>query len=76
MSTVTLPEPAEEPYHVFGIRMKWFVVAQIGLAGTFSGLTSSIYFPCLKTITKVINPCSREISFGARRPLLISRNKL
>lgn len=46
-------KPADEPYHVFGNRMKWVVVAQIGVAGTFSGLSSNIYFPCLKTITKV-----------------------
>lgn len=44
---------ADDPYHVFGNRMKWVVVAQIGAAGTFSGLSSNIYFPCLKTITKV-----------------------
>lgn len=44
---------ADEPYHVFGNHMKWVVVAQIGVAGTFSGLSSNIYFPCLKTITKV-----------------------
>ena len=51
--TATPPAAADEPYHVFGARMKWLVVVQIGVAGTFSGLTSSIYFPCLKTITKV-----------------------
>ncbi|POS71359.1 major facilitator superfamily transporter [Diaporthe helianthi] len=36
---------AGEPYHVFGKRMKYVMVALIGVAGTFSGLTSSIYFP-------------------------------
>lgn len=52
--STTIPEAvADEPYHVFGNRMKWVVVAQIGVAGTFSGLSSNIYFPCLKTITKV-----------------------
>lgn len=53
VSTTTPQEVADEPYHVFGNRMKWVVVAQIGVAGTFSGLSSNIYFPCLKTITKV-----------------------
>lgn len=52
--TTTPQEVADEPYHVFGNRMKWVVVAQIGVAGTFSGLSSNIYFPCLQNITKVI----------------------
>ncbi|KAK7698727.1 hypothetical protein SLS64_012207 [Diaporthe eres] len=54
LSTTTPQEVADEPYHVFGNRMKWVVVAQIGVAGTFSGLSSNIYFPCLKTITKLV----------------------
>lgn len=53
VSTTTPQALADEPYHVFGNRMKWAVVAQIGVAGTFSGLSSNIYFPCLKTITEV-----------------------
>lgn len=53
LSTTTPQADADEPYHVFGNRMKWAVVAQIGVAGTFSGLSSNIYFPCLKTITEV-----------------------
>lgn len=53
ISTATPQAGLDEPYHVFGNRMKWIVVAQIGVAGTFSGLSSNIYFPCLKTITKV-----------------------
>lgn len=52
-STTRLPAAVDEPYHVFGKHMKWAVVIQIGVAGTFSGLSSNIYFPCLKTITKV-----------------------
>ncbi|KAK2606852.1 hypothetical protein N8I77_005576 [Diaporthe amygdali] len=43
---------AVEPYHVFGTRKKWAVVGLIGLAGTFSGLSSNIYFPCLNSIEK------------------------
>ncbi|KAG6359713.1 hypothetical protein INS49_010765 [Diaporthe citri] len=54
ISTTTPQAGADEPYHVFGNRMKWVLVAQIGVAGTFSGLSSNIYFPCLKTITELI----------------------
>lgn len=53
-ATSKLAAAVDEPYHVFGNRKKWLVVVQIGVAGTFSGLTSSIYFPCLHSIKKVI----------------------
>lgn len=53
LAATTPQAGADEPYHVFGIRMKWVIVAQIGVAGMFSGLSSNIYFPCLKTITQV-----------------------
>lgn len=44
---------AEEPYHVFTPRQRWFVVVIIGAAGLFSGLSSNIYFPALDAIAKV-----------------------
>lgn len=43
----------EESYHVFTSRQRWFVVAIIGAAGLFSGLSSNIYFPALDAIAKV-----------------------
>lgn len=52
---------ADEPYHVFGKHVKYLTVILISVAGNFSGLSSSTYFPALKTITKVtiwLNPVS------------------
>ena len=43
----------EEVYHVFNKREKWSVVAMIGVAGLFSGLSSNIFFPSLDAISKV-----------------------
>jgi len=43
----------EEVYHVFERREKWSVVAMIGVAGLFSGLSSNIFFPSLDAISKV-----------------------
>lgn len=43
----------EEVYHVFAQREKWSVVAMIGVAGLFSGLSSNIFFPSLDAISKV-----------------------
>ena len=43
----------EEVYHIFEKREKWGVVAMIGVAGLFSGLSSNIYFPSLDAIAKV-----------------------
>jgi hypothetical protein len=43
----------EEPYHVFSRGQKWLLVAIIGVAGLFSGLSSNIYFPSLDAIAKV-----------------------
>jgi hypothetical protein len=42
----------EEEYHVFSKSEKWSVVAMIGIAGLFSGLSSNIYFPALDAIAK------------------------
>lgn len=44
------PEPL---YHVFSRKQKWMVVAMIGVAGLFSGLSSNIYFPALDAIATV-----------------------
>lgn len=49
-----VPEP---PYHIFSNKEKWTVVAMIGVAGLFSGLSSNIYFPALDAIAKVCQTC-------------------
>lgn len=43
----------EEVYHVYEKREKWSIVAMIGVAGLFSGLSSNIFFPSLDAISKV-----------------------
>lgn len=43
----------EERYHVFEMREKWIVIAMIGVAGLFSGLSSNIFFPSLDAISEV-----------------------
>lgn len=48
-----LEPEAEQPYHVFSRREKWFVIITIGVAGMFSGLSSNIYFPSLDAIARV-----------------------
>lgn len=44
----------DAPYHVFSKRNKWFLIATIGVAGLFSGLSSNIYLPSLAAIAKVL----------------------
>lgn len=44
---------AEEPYHIFPSKQRWYVVSIIGAAGLFSGLSSNIYFPALDAIATV-----------------------
>lgn len=43
----------DEIYHVFGKKERWGVVAMIGVAGLFSGLSSNIFFPSLDAISQV-----------------------
>ncbi|KAK7182545.1 major facilitator superfamily transporter [Paraphaeosphaeria sporulosa] len=42
----------EEVYNIFEKREKWCVVAMIGVAGLFSGLSSNIFFPAIDAISK------------------------
>lgn len=41
----------EPPYHVFTKRQKWNFVYLVSLAGSFSPLSSNIYFPAINTIS-------------------------
>ncbi|KAK8052206.1 major facilitator superfamily transporter [Apiospora rasikravindrae] len=45
-----MPEKPEKPFHVFPVSYKRMLIAIIGVAGLFSGLSSNIYFPATKTI--------------------------
>ncbi|TQN68602.1 Itaconate transport protein [Colletotrichum shisoi] len=56
--------PVEEApsYHVFPRRQKWFVIAVIGAAGLFSGLSSNIYFPALDVIATDLQVSHQMVS--------------
>ncbi|KAF7558136.1 hypothetical protein G7Z17_g143 [Cylindrodendrum hubeiense] len=41
----------EPPYHIFSKRQKWNFVYLVSLAGSFSPLSSNIYFPAINTIS-------------------------
>lgn len=61
--------PAPEPaYHTFEKVQKWSVVAIIGVAGLFSGLSSNIYFPSLDAIAKVgvLGPRPPQLVYSQR----------
>ncbi|KAI0140770.1 major facilitator superfamily domain-containing protein [Pestalotiopsis sp. NC0098] len=62
---------AEEPYHVFTPRQRWFVVVIIGAAGLFSGLSSNIYFPALDAIAKDLNVSLQSVSLTITSYLII-----
>lgn len=57
---VAEPEP---PYHIFSQKQKWFVIAIIGVAGLFSGLSSNIFFPSLDAIARVNTPLFHELAY-------------
>jgi hypothetical protein len=48
---------AEAPYHIFSKHKKWMLVYLVSLGGSFSALSSNIYFPAIDTI-------SRDLSVG------------
>jgi hypothetical protein len=56
------PPAPEPPYHIFKKSEKWTVVAIIGVAGLFSGLSSNIYFPSLDAIATVRVPLPALVS--------------
>lgn len=41
----------DAPYHVFSKRQKWNIVYLVSLAGSFSPLSSNIYFPAINAIS-------------------------
>ncbi|OBR12589.1 major facilitator superfamily transporter [Colletotrichum higginsianum IMI 349063] len=63
-STELAGRPVEEApcYHVFSRRQKWFVIAVIGAAGLFSGLSSNIYFPALDVIATDLQVSHQMVS--------------
>ncbi|KAF3025131.1 hypothetical protein E8E14_014676 [Neopestalotiopsis sp. 37M] len=63
--------PADEPYHVFTSRQRWFVVVIIGAAGLFSGLSSNIYFPALDAIAQDLNVTLQAVSLTITSYLII-----
>ncbi|ETS85968.1 hypothetical protein PFICI_03993 [Pestalotiopsis fici W106-1] len=67
----TKTSPAEEPYHVFTSRQRWFVVIIIGAAGLFSGLSSNIYFPALDAIAQDLNVSIQTVSLTITSYLVI-----
>ncbi|KAF9255943.1 MFS general substrate transporter [Marasmius fiardii PR-910] len=48
-------ETRKRPYSIYTRGEKWMVVIMIAVAGVFSPLTSSIYFPAIPTLSKVFN---------------------
>ncbi|KAH6972475.1 major facilitator superfamily transporter [Ilyonectria sp. MPI-CAGE-AT-0026] len=65
---VAEPEP---PYHIFSQKQKWFVIAIIGVAGLFSGLSSNIFFPSLDAIAKDLNVSLNMVSLTITSYLII-----
>ncbi|KAH8590378.1 major facilitator superfamily transporter multidrug resistance [Bisporella sp. PMI_857] len=63
--------PLEPPYHVFSYKEKWLVVAIIGVAGLFSGLSSNIYFPALDTVARDLNVSLNSVSLTITSYLII-----
>ncbi|PVH98880.1 major facilitator superfamily transporter [Periconia macrospinosa] len=61
----------EEVYHVFHKKQKWGVVAMIGAAGLFSGLSSNIFFPSLDAISKEFNVSLSTVSLTITSYLVI-----
>lgn len=49
--TSTEPEP---PYHILSKRQKWNLVIFVSIAGSFSPLSSNIYFPAIDTISTTL----------------------
>lgn len=56
LADVEKSEKPEKPFHVFPVSYKRMLIAIIGVAGLFSGLSSNIYFPATKTIADVSDP--------------------
>ncbi|KJZ71281.1 hypothetical protein HIM_09354 [Hirsutella minnesotensis 3608] len=61
----------EKPFHVFNKRQKWVVIAIIGVAGLFSGLSSNIYFPALDSIAKDLGVSLNAVSLTITSYLIV-----
>ncbi|KAI5456370.1 major facilitator superfamily domain-containing protein [Mariannaea sp. PMI_226] len=52
LGVLSQPTGAEEPpHHIFSRRQKWNLVFLVSLAGSFSPLSSNIYFPAISSIS-------------------------
>ncbi|KAK6853609.1 MFS general substrate transporter [Apiospora arundinis] len=67
----TSPPESEKPYHVFPKTYKRVLVAIIGVAGLFSGLSSNIYFPALETIASDFNISLADVSLTITSYLIV-----
>ncbi|KAJ5060319.1 major facilitator superfamily transporter [Bipolaris maydis] len=63
--------PEDEVYHVFGNNERWGVVAMIGVAGLFSGLSSNIFFPSLDAISQDLKVSLTTVSLTITSYLII-----
>ncbi|KAF9698056.1 hypothetical protein EKO04_004227 [Ascochyta lentis] len=61
----------EKPYHVYSSKQKWAVVALIGVAGLFSGLSSNIYFPSLDAIATDLHIRTQDVNLTITSYLII-----
>ncbi|KAK8119586.1 MFS general substrate transporter [Apiospora kogelbergensis] len=59
------------PYHIFPKVHKRVLVAIIGVAGLFSGLSSNIYFPALEAIAKDLNVSLADVSLTITSYLVV-----
>ncbi|KGQ09273.1 Quinidine resistance protein 1 [Beauveria bassiana D1-5] len=50
------------PYHVFSKRQKWFIVCLVSLAGSFSPLSSNIYFPAIDSISSELGVSQSDVA--------------
>ncbi|KAJ0120147.1 hypothetical protein J7T55_001002 [Diaporthe amygdali] len=62
---------SEQPFHIFSKKQKWVVVAIIGVAGLFSGLSSNIYFPSLDAIAQDLRVSLTDVSLTITSYLVI-----
>ncbi|RGP81142.1 mfs multidrug [Fusarium longipes] len=53
---------AEPPYNVFSKHKKWILVYLVSLGGSFSALSSNIYFPAIDSISKDLGANKNEIA--------------
>lgn len=61
----------EKPYSVFSTNEKRIIILAGSLAGFFSPLTSSIYFPALGTIAKALHVSNSEVNLTVTTYLIL-----